>query len=56
MLKKSLSIDLSTNATQITVKYDRFNGSGNQLVKKLLKSYQKLKTLKGLKNLQKPLV
>ena len=50
MLRTSSSTDSSASATQIAVKYDRVDGGGDQLVKKSLKSRQKLKSLKGLKN------
>ena len=56
MLRTSSSTDSSTSATQIAVKYDGVDGGGDQSVKKLSKSRQKLKSLKGLKNLQRPSV
>lgn len=41
MLKMSLLTDSSINATLIAVKYDRIDGSGNQLVKKSIKKLSK---------------
>ena len=56
MLKTSILTDSSTRTTQIAVKYDGVDGGNDQLVKKSSKSCQKLKSFKGLENLQKPSV
>ena len=56
MLRMSSLTDSSTSATQIAVEYNGVDSGGDQSVKKLSKSRQKLKSLKGLKNLQKPSV
>lgn len=53
MLRTSLSMDSSTNATQFVVGKNEVDGRGNQSIKNLSKKYQKLKNLKGLKNLQR---
>ena len=58
MLRTSTLTDSSINAIQIAVKENGVDAGsdGSKLVEKLLKSCQKSKNLKGLKNLQKPLV
>ena len=38
ILRTSLSIDLSTSATQIALKYDEVDGGGGKLIEKLYKS------------------
>ena len=50
MLKTSLSTDLSTRVTQITIKDNGVDGGGGKSVEESSKS---LKSLKGLKNLQR---
>ena len=57
MLGTSSSTDSSTSATPMVFEYDGDGGGGGgKLVEKSLKSCQKSKNLKGLKNLQKPSV
>ena len=56
MLRTSTLTDSSTRTTQIAVKYDGVDGGDDQSVKKSSKSRQKLKSFKGLENLQKPSV
>ena len=49
----SLSMDLSTNAARVMIKYDEIDGERNGNINKLSKSQKivkKLKNLKGLKS------
>ena len=56
MLRTTASMESSTSATQTAVEYDEVDGGGDQSIKKSSKNRQKLKSLKGLKNLQRPSV